>query len=115
MRISDWSSDVCSSDLGKPHRAIVQAIPVDMGVERTGERRTVVEAERALAPRLRQNWRDGPGSEEAGHARAGDEAGGEAVHPFPPFVPAHPPERSERRRSGDEVATRLKYKWVAVV
>src|SRR3546814_3351573 len=32
MRISDWSSDVCSSDLGH-HVAAVHALPVEVGIE----------------------------------------------------------------------------------
>src|SRR3546814_13244103 len=39
MRISDWSSDVCSSDLGAPNGIIMQRLAlVSCGLTRTGRR-----------------------------------------------------------------------------
>src|SRR3546814_6829892 len=55
MRISDWSSDVCSSDLGDPE--ILRRYAVSLGI--TGKWQ---DAEKLLDPLLRQSdkpaWRD---------------------------------------------------------
>src|SRR3546814_1795345 len=57
MRISDWSSDVCSSDLG---RAIAAARCAD----------TVDGGEAALVSGMAHGWR--PGSDVAGRPRRGE-------------------------------------------
>src|SRR3546814_1258572 len=41
MRISDWSSDVCSSDLHDPHQRAIAA--ADVGHPRAGERQALAQ------------------------------------------------------------------------
>src|SRR3546814_11009731 len=94
MRISDWSSDVCSSDLLRERGGIAEAevepLPRDRmdAVRRItdqrqpfgGDRRGVVEAERIARARLEGRQR----AEETAHALFGldkESAIGELEHP----------------------------------
>src|SRR3546814_16709085 len=97
MRISDWSSDVCSSDLGgRPGRApVVRAGPAVPRRARRGE------------PGRRRGGRRGA----ARRRRAGPAAGAtmkRAVAFLPPFGCAA---RSEERRVGKECVSTCRSRW----
>src|SRR3546814_10458216 len=82
MRISDWSSDVCSSDLARRHGAM---------------------GHRQMPRRLpAQSARPGP---------AGPEDDVEIEHPWPPAADGATPERSEARRVGKECVSTCRSRW----
>src|SRR3546814_20505667 len=58
MRISDWSSDVCSSDLEKKHRAGGQRDPAAFPVEQSADHRHPLKRPCAV----RRRWRSGTGT-----------------------------------------------------
>src|SRR3546814_8919132 len=57
MRISDWSSDVCSSDLGRMATFAAQHVDCRQHVRRAVEQRAVeVEQHHARKCRARESW-----------------------------------------------------------
>src|SRR3546814_9673828 len=59
MRISDWSSDVCSSDLGDDHGVETQRMCCQQAVEaRTPERKPRIGASSRLIERQHRNHRE---------------------------------------------------------
>src|SRR3546814_6198816 len=87
MRISDWSSDVCSSDLPLPLQSVAtraQAQAVD-GIQRPARRRSqqcrypeamrvVAMAQHARVPRQLAEWRVADAPEHGGGLRLGKTA-----------------------------------------
>src|SRR3546814_15488842 len=105
MRISDWSSDVCSSDLGR--RALVEGESLPEDVEARGEIRIVDDV--------------GPiGVEDAAAVAAGGdlqslEHGDAVLRPgghCPGALPVGPVvgQRSEERRVGEECVSTCRYR-----
>src|SRR3546814_14583949 len=98
MRISDWSSDVCSSDLGVVERAGLQHH--DLGKDW----KTVIEAGAAsgaeeavdLAPAL------GAAEDTGGHTPHPGEGGGRQDHGDG---------RTEERRVGEECVRKCRSRW----
>src|SRR3546814_11935465 len=99
MRISDWSSDVCSSDLAQGHRAAVA--PGAVAGEFRPRRRAGIEetGRRALALRGEPGGAIGIAAEQCG-AAAGVERGAEVQVG-----------RSEERRVGKECVSTCRYRW----
>src|SRR3546814_3814725 len=98
LRISDWSSDVCSSDLDEGESALLSAHPADEQhagrvAERPGQR-----AERAQS--------DDPGTGTK-HDEHPDEADGDR-RPAPPPNVLLQDQRSEERREGEACADRCR-------
>src|SRR3546814_16625450 len=103
MRISDWSSDVCSSDLGDKARVHGYVLSDFAKAGRTSWLPVLIDAVAREAPAL----------------AAGDEAQfmsrvSHAVFPPPP-KPAKPgptsPDRSEERRVGKECVSKCRSWW----
>src|SRR3546814_16475076 len=108
MRISDWSSDVCSSDLGDKARVHGYVLSDFAKAERTSWLPVLIDAVAREAPAL----------------AAGDEARfmsrvSHAVFPPPPKPAKHGPtspdipisERSAERRVGKECVSTCSYRW----
>src|SRR3546814_17871754 len=95
MRISDWSSDVCSSDLSEGHEMRLVVGGNDFAVAVEGMQRVPDGTLR----RLRIDPR-----------RAGDEV---AVlrHQRGQFLAQARPGRSEARRVGNECVSTCRYRW----
>src|SRR3546814_13611725 len=93
MRISDWSSDVCSSDLRKAGEAGPRLSPA--GPCHAG----TVDLRRAYQPR--RDWRDDPPD-----ARTGG-AGGWRLERL--WIDRH--RRSEGRRVGKECVSKCGFRW----
>src|SRR3546814_13973568 len=91
MRISDWSSDVCSSDLiqqGCDHRCTFCIIPYGRGPSRSLPLGVVVEQARALAARgYREFVLTGVDITSYGHELPGRPKLGRAVRRLPDLVP----------------------------
>src|SRR3546814_11644894 len=99
MRISDWSSDVCSSDLGQPGDALLGA---GLGVRhlRVGDARGVVERHLEVLGDL------GAGGVQQGEfRRAADESAVAQVGL------GRPAASSEERRVGKECARTCRSRW----
>src|SRR3546814_2246126 len=93
MRISDWSSDVCSSDLAAAHRAL---LPLPL-----------VPAGSRLRLRAERPHRGGPGGGSAGRARSGGDAERQRQGPENRPLPALPPcimEQLRRVRSEEHTS-----------
>src|SRR3546814_17664904 len=98
MRISDWSSDVCSSDLCREHDRIEPC---------------------RTAPFAALSFRDGKGAPPCGEApfprpkppalqtAANDEREAAIVHE----IGSRPPQRSEERREGKECVSTCRSRW----
>src|SRR3546814_16141818 len=89
MRISDWSSDVCSSDLDDPFqvnvaRVVIQIVPLAMGVAVAN---AVFSGSRA------RHWETTEQEDEAHHTRVG---------PWKATLGDIPATSSEERRVGKE-------------
>src|SRR3546814_17572670 len=106
MRISDWSSDVCSSDLGPYRRR-----PISMAAARMSDLGDAVYRERAAAQ-----------AERGGAARQGEAYRGAAVRPLRRRTVQHRADhadafnprtdcRSEERRVGKECVSTCRYRW----
>src|SRR3546814_14326133 len=96
MRISDWSSDVCSSDLGADLHQDA-ALEVDPEVQpRRGER-----YERAEDENCGKNEAEDPGAEHRNARAAGNE----------PDWLQHDALRSEGRREGKEGVSTCRSRW----
>src|SRR3546814_14001832 len=96
MRISDWSSDVCSSDLGLARR-----LAAAIGIQRRD--RIVLAVGAAFA--TIEDVVGGKVDERraGGRAGLGEEAGAVAVHrPGPSFLPLGTVDKSDKRRVGKE-------------
>src|SRR3546814_19259747 len=97
MRISDWSSDVCSSDLG------VGAVVADGGVEA------------ALAARARHHVPEadtgGEQSLQPDLVGEEDEIGFDDGADQPPELVSRMSVRSEERRVGKECVSTWRYRW----
>src|SRR3546814_13194897 len=97
MRISDWSSDVCSSDLGTSDRQSLRA-------GRSAYARLV-----SHVARRRRTVTHGPPDDGSGTLRSGllrlDESPGR------PSAPARGAARSEARRVGKEGVRTSKSRW----
>src|SRR3546814_16393110 len=100
MRISDWSSDVCSSDLRKPAHRLAHR------PQRGGEFRQIMVS--GHIARLEMNFSDAA-------VVAGDQPIENLGQPQPgaPIDPAHDPEidRSEERRVGKECVSTCRSRW----
>src|SRR3546814_16082686 len=98
MRISDWSSDVCSSDLGEAGQGLAQvqeAVLLAVGVETdhvvaAEDRQQIILDAEALCPQAAQD---------AVEAQHGVER-------------ADAPNRSEERRVGKECVSKCRARWL---
>src|SRR3546814_12962364 len=70
MRISDWSSDVCSSDLRTPHRYILGVAALNDLGDADFDVRNVERPERRAVPRRSRRSGKSLGAEEAGEGDA---------------------------------------------
>src|SRR3546814_7391529 len=70
MRISDWSSDVCSSDLRTPHRYILGVAALNDLGDADFDVRNVESPERRAVPRRTRRSGKSLGAEEAGEGDA---------------------------------------------
>src|SRR3546814_5585456 len=94
MRISDWSSDVCSSDLGRLSR------PMSL----TG--RTALSAARAGSQAMPYAWHDS-----ANHERTSSARSPHLRHLRTSLVGTPCSNRSEERRVGKEVVSKGNTRW----
>src|SRR3546814_18059856 len=97
MRISDWSSDVCSSDLGRPAAR-------GAGADRAGDRPAVDHPRRG---------RPDQGDDPIGRPGGSDGGDGNAARP-PVARPARRADalgRSEERRVGKECVSTCRSRW----
>src|SRR3546814_18476668 len=102
MRISDWSSDVCSSDLCSRHEE-----PCDDQARPDAVEKSQSEGRPAAARR-----------KDASDEAYGDEAKRDVLHqnlPVPPFAPKSRSswslDRSEERRVGKECVSTCRSRW----
>src|SRR3546814_14602972 len=98
MRISDWSSDVCSSDLVRPGIDAARLMLVEAGA-------LVDEVSDKLEEQGRSLWTSGAGN---GQTFAGACATG--THGS---MVARSGIRSEERRAGKECVSTCRYRWSA--
>src|SRR3546814_14188969 len=110
MRISDWSSDVCSSDLLELPRRAAQGVGEPRAGRRFGERAAILDA--VALDRLARDLRPTAGPDLLGHvigklgiARLAIPVGGVERRPARPFA------RSEERRVGKECVSTCKSRW----
>src|SRR3546814_3504047 len=92
MRISDWSSDVCSSDLGEAAIADRRAGPHDLGQRDAGQRLGVLLGQRAGDGDRRHGPRQGERRQDHELSGAGEI-------------------RSEERRVGKECGSQCRSRW----
>src|SRR3546814_17120908 len=101
MRISDWSSDVCSSDLPeRDGRGAAVRLAIELGDQRRRQRAK----RRAFHDRAAHAWRQpDAGPDRRAPYRLAQRAG-------EPGQPQQPP-RTEERRVGKELGSTWKYRW----
>src|SRR3546814_21062664 len=114
MRISDWSSDVCSSDLLKPLLCDVAGVGFQQDVAAAAQ----VEAEVYLFARHESGpFRNHFLREEVGNCEHQSDKDGKE---YPPGLPGRKVEhgmttglivRSEERRVGNECVSTCRYRW----
>src|SRR3546814_11129416 len=102
MRISDWSSDVCSSDLSRE----VEALPA-AGAQQPLERHLPFGLPFGTGRRIAAVLRH-PATIDQDHAPVGQHHGGDDVVADPAVVGAR---RSEERRVGKECARKCRSRW----
>src|SRR3546814_18713663 len=116
MRISDWSSDVCSSDLERDddeHRQEGAAVGVDRLDHHGGHARGehAADADHAVGER---GTRQGAVAEAAhGEAEQGEGSGDHCERSGPVSVPVPSAIRSEEARGGNEWGWPGRYRWSA--
>src|SRR3546814_11665688 len=105
MRISDWSSDVCSSDLVELRHAVTEALAVGGG-EKVHRRKDIAEA---AARHLDVARLVHAGGDEDGVVAAAQ--GGEAFGAADVAVEVEDDPRSEERRVGKEGVSTCRSRW----
>src|SRR3546814_14678261 len=86
MRISDWSSDVCSSDLDDPDGAITEAGRREAAAECDGRRKAGAEHEHLGGVRPAESRRNEPGPRVVGDVRHEDDQHRHAAEEVEPRV-----------------------------
>src|SRR3546814_12633205 len=115
MRISDWSSDVCSSDLPRPgevgrlsHALLPRA---RRAAGSGGDASGTLRARQGDAGLRRQGHRPQPGRRPAGLSHEGIEGGDGAMTATPPLTTPPLTTRSEERRVGRECVRTCRSRW----